>query len=165
MQPSTCTIKHRRYYRTRVKFPCLRYRNDLQVLLQEKLRRLPKVVRADIRCNTGSIILEHPDGPVSIAAVQRLVAESVVNRKHRVSSPPSAGSACPCHSVSNRKNGRKNHVPTPVLFLSGLYILYLFAKNLLTRSLSIATLPPSLPCLPLSPLLYPCLFNGRLWRI
>ncbi|HID01680.1 MAG TPA: heavy metal translocating P-type ATPase, partial [Desulfobacterales bacterium] len=121
-----------------MKFPSLRYRNDLQALLQEKLRRLPKVARADVRCNTGSIIIEHPDGPVSIAAVQRLVAESVVNRKHRGSSLPSAGSACPCHSVSNRKNRCKNHVPTLVLFLSGLYILYLFAKNLLTRSLSIA---------------------------
>lgn len=135
-------IKQSRPYRTRIRFPFLKRRQDLCTAVQVRLLDLEQVGRVQARPASGSVILEHPDGPVDPAMVAALVYKTVEKTPLSPESTPSTGdraaSRCSvCHGGSI--SARKNHVSGPVLLLSGLYILFLFAGSLLTTSVVATT--------------------------
>ncbi len=127
------TIKQSRPYRTRIRFRYLRWRDDLCAAVRKNLLDLPDVTNVRVRSRSGSVIVEHPSGPVVLAEIVNLVRETETDSALAL---PVAGlkRSVPCCSAGSgiKNNTRKNHVSGPVLLLSGLYILYLFGKQLLT---------------------------------
>ncbi|HIQ36625.1 MAG TPA: cation-translocating P-type ATPase [Desulfocapsa sulfexigens] len=127
------TIKHRQPYRTRIRFYRLKRRKQLCTVVQERLLALSGITNVLVRDSSGSVILEHPDGEIALSIILDIVygAESdhtITPESPSVSPAPPAS----CISCSSNNSTQNNHVPGRVLFFSGLYIFYLFAKRLFT---------------------------------
>ncbi|PIE68464.1 MAG: hypothetical protein CSA21_07305 [Deltaproteobacteria bacterium] len=119
-------LRHRIFSRTRVQFPLLRHQKPLCAAVQLRLRQLPGVSDVVVRPRTGSIILSHPEEPVAIEEVVALVAEF----------PAVTASSSPLafRPPQKRDSEKIYHVSGWTLLLTGGYLLYLFAKNLFSRS-------------------------------
>ncbi|MEA2084230.1 MAG: heavy metal translocating P-type ATPase [Thermodesulfobacteriota bacterium] len=148
-------IKHRRPYRTRIRFRYLKWREKLCAAARKKLLELPGVTNVQVRVRSGSVILDHPDGQVALASILDLVfgaaAEVNLASSHRGVRSKKKFLCRICSGNDDIRNkARKNHISGPVLFFSGLYILYLFGKRLFTTaavSTSLAVRLFSLPAL------------------
>lgn len=128
------SIKHRQAYRTRIRFSHLKRRKDLCSVVQGRLLELSGITVVLVRDTSGSVILEHPDGEIALSVIL-----DVINGTHIESINKTPGSQSirskntpSCLSCSNTNSIQKNHVSGRVLLVSGLYILYLFAKRLFT---------------------------------
>jgi cation-transporting P-type ATPase C len=148
-------LRQRQAHRTRIQFPLLRHQASLCRLLEESLRAVAGVSRVEVRARTASIILEHPAAMVRletvIALVNRICADSGPDcRKNDLLACPSTGRGGSCLSCSSQEDSGGHHVSGWTLVLTGLYLIFLFAKRLVTTpvtSTSLALRVFSLPAL------------------
>jgi len=148
-------LRQRQAYRTRIQFPLLRHQACLCRLLEKNLRAVAGVFRAEVRARTGSIILEHPAAMVRLETVitltNRIYADSSRDcRKNDLLASPSTGRGGSCLSCASLEDSGGHHVSGRTLVLTGLYLIFLFAKRLVTTpvtSTSLALRVFSLPAL------------------
>ncbi len=138
-------LRQRQAQRTRIQFPLLRHQACLCRLLEKSLRAVAGVSRAEVRARTGSIILEHPAAMVRletvIALVKRICADSGPDcRKDNLLASPSTGRGRSCLSCSGREESGGHHVSGWTLVLTGLYLIFLFAKRLVTTPVATTSL-------------------------
>ncbi len=127
------SIKQRQTYRTRIKFRRLRRQPGLCRQARLLLLEYPGISAADVRARSGSVILEHPAGPVEIAAVLKIITQAVfLSRKASLSGQDLSTNPRRCEKRGNayRPSDKKNHVSGPTLVAAGLYLLILWARNL-----------------------------------
>nr|WP_320012573.1 cation-translocating P-type ATPase [uncultured Desulfobulbus sp.] len=134
-QPIQHRIRHRTSYRTRIQIPALKGQPGLCQELQGSLRRFAGVDASEVRARSGSVILLHATKWVSLSQVLGHIASLVQQSgSRRVATRIDCGAlAAPRHDRESR-----GHVPGPLLLLSGLYLLYLYAKRM------VSTLSPTL---------------------
>jgi cation-transporting P-type ATPase C len=148
-------VKHRQLYRTRLKLPVLFSRDALCSQIEKLLRELSGVTGVEVHASTGSVILEHPDGLVEIAAVLEIIDEALARPVPQGNSSPvlpTKSTKCRlCGTDRSLKNtDKKNHVSGLVLVASGLYLLYLWMRHLFSASpvpISAVSRVTSLPAL------------------
>lgn len=137
MQAIKYAVKHRRYYRTRIHFPFLRRRAELCIAVEKKLTGISGVTMVKVRSNSGSVIIEHPDGMLPIATIHGNVSKTIAGFQPSPETPYiKPEKSIPCCSCNNKpeKKNRINHVSGPLLIFSGIYILYLLGKSLFTAT-------------------------------
>ena len=128
-------IAHRLPWRTRIQTFRLRWKSEtVRRKIEHQLVELNGIVRADLRPATGSVILEHPGGPIGLDEVFAIIEK---NLSHPL--PPTDSSAnharksklCgQCQTGgSSKKPSAKNHVSGLTLVVSGLYLVYLWMKK------------------------------------
>ena len=153
MQAIKYAVKHRRYYRTRINFPFLRRRAELCIAVEKKLTGISGVTMVKVRSNSGSVIIEHPDGMLPIATIHGNVSKTIAGFQPSPETPYiKPEKSIPCCSCNNKpeKKNRINHVSGPLLIFSGIYILYLLGKSLFTATsvtMTIAARVFSLPAI------------------
>jgi cation-transporting P-type ATPase C len=127
------SIKQRQSYRTRITLPWLRRQPALCRQINTVLRELPGINAVDVRARSGSVILEHPAGPIEMAAVLGIIDHAVsLYRESGVSIRgihPKALRQEP-DGDRPRKSTPKDHVSGLTLVATGIYLLVLWAKNL-----------------------------------
>lgn len=132
MQTVNYFVKHNKSYRTRIFFPFLRSRAGLCAAVNKKIAELPGVVTVQVRSISGSVIIEHPNEIIPITIIHDTVAKKIGEFKYSPEISYIKSEKTPtCNDKSGIKT-RKNHVSPPFLILSGIYIIYLFAKRLFT---------------------------------
>lgn len=128
------SIKHRQPYRTRIRFRHLKWRQELCAVVQKKLLDITGIETVQVRERSGSVIIEHPGGLIALSVILDSMSGAeakgaVENVSYRTIRSKESVSCIRCSR--NNVTG-KNHVSGRVLLISGLYILYLFAKRLFT---------------------------------
>lgn len=143
-------IKQQQPYRTRINFPRLKSRKSLCAVIRKKLRKMPEITTVQVRAATGSVILEHPSTPVNLAIITALVNKDYICAKLTAHQRPvrqKITASC-CIGNASQNNTRKNHVTGFSLLLSGLYIIYLFGKQLFATTSTITTIATPIFTLP-----------------
>ncbi len=100
------------------------------------------VVSVQVRHLTGSIVWEHPEREVPVAWLIEQVETALKKQRQQ---PNAADAHLPAET---KKSSRKYHVSGPTLILSGCYLLYLFAKNLLSAAAAPVSLAARIFSLP-----------------
>ncbi|MGE4560039.1 MAG: heavy metal translocating P-type ATPase [Desulfobulbus sp.] len=124
------SIRQRTGYRTRITFPRLKRQQEKCDQLRRALLGLEGVEDARVRPGTGSVILVHPHHRVALRPLLEQVALALDAAVVPLSSsaPRSERDRRAASAPHNEAGG---HVSGPVLLLSGLYLLYLYAKRVL----------------------------------
>jgi manganese/zinc-transporting P-type ATPase C len=130
-------LRQRQSYRTRVQFFVLRHQAQLCRLLEKGLRGLDGVSRVEVREQTGSIILEHPTVMVRLDLVLAMVTKTCVGsgpggRIHHSISFCQTGNGGTCLSCAAPEDSGRYHVSGATLVVTGLYLVFLFIKRLVT---------------------------------
>jgi manganese/zinc-transporting P-type ATPase C len=144
-------IKHRRPYRTRIIFPRLRRQNDRCALVQASLAALPGVSVVQVRPASGAAIVEHPAQAIPIRDIITATAAAMVHSSAAAADPVhrrSLAAPRPGTSKPGKREARHAHIPGPILLLSGLYLVYLSFKRLVTAAGTAALAPTPLLSLP-----------------
>ncbi len=118
-------------YRTRITFSCLKQRQERCDLVRKALMRLEGVEDARVRPRTGSVILVHPRHSVDLCLLLDQVASVRTLGAAPGSSPPPPSRERGRRADAGPQNEPDGHVSGPVLLLSGLYLLSLYAKRML----------------------------------
>ena len=134
-------IAHSLPWRTRIRTFSLRKKSKtVRREIEHQLGELNGIVRVDVQPCTGSVILEHPGGPVAMGEVFEIIKKALCqslqeancsskNEQTRLQDEKS--SLCGrCRTANNlKKSGAKNHVSGLTLVASGLYLLFLWVKK------------------------------------
>ena len=128
------SVKHRQAYRTRVRFCHLKRCQDLCAVIEKRLLDVSGITSVLVRNTSGSVIIEHPDGKVALSTIFDIVISAQSDGLIQTPSQQASKSthSASCISCSSNSSTQNNHVSGKVLLVSGLYILYLFAKRLFT---------------------------------
>lgn len=148
-------------WRARIKIPALKRKKQLSDRITARLLEIPAVSAARVRMPTGSLILEHRNGPVDFDKVIQLIEEQFLLYQ---------SNAAKAHEISGNthrpsKDVEKAHVSGPVLLISGIYLLYLWIRRLFAPAKPDVLLSPvsrilSLPALTAIFLSLPILKKG-----
>ncbi len=118
-------LAHRLSWRARIKIPVLKGKKHLADKITARLLEMPAVTAAIIRMPTGSLILEHCNGPVNLDEVMQLIEKQLLlyqfneAKAHEISD----------NTCRQSKDVEKAHVSGPVLLISGIYLLYLWIRR------------------------------------
>lgn len=136
--PLRSILKHRRPYRTRIVFPHLKGREERCAAIRKVFSQLAGVDGVQVRSRSGSVILEHPRGPVSLATLLQAAASASLlpTTVPETAGPDGSGVCCSSRTAGKRQDAPR-HVSGLVLATSGVYLLFLFARRLF-----VAALPP-----------------------
>ncbi len=124
-------IRQAKPFRTRIQYPALRHKPACCQHIETLLAPLDGVVGVEVRPETGSIILVHPNQPIKIRTISTLVQDQhPVLQKLRSAKPLQKaralqGAACP------EQADKTFHVSGATLIISGLYMGWLMVKRVL----------------------------------
>lgn len=141
-------LRQRTAYRTRITLPCL-WREPLRCEhVRTSLLSLDGVADIQVRSGSGSVIVLHPQGPIDLDDLLARIALAVQGVPAPSSKALSRRHSCDCLVNQASPGESRGHVSGPVLFLSGLYVLYLYAKRLFLALTPTITAPTRLLTLP-----------------
>ncbi len=128
--PLSHRIRQHTSYRTRITVPCLRRKPQRCDHVSRDLVSLTGVDNVQVRSSSGSVILEHPEGPIDPGFVLTRIARilDVVPDGPAPHPPHHSGCGCITGPAAQRTEPR-GHVSGSILLLSGLYLLFLYAKR------------------------------------
>lgn len=118
-------LAHRLSWRARIKIPVLKGKKHLADKITARLLEMPAATAAIIRMPTGSLILEHCNGPVNLDEVMQLIEKQLLlYQSNEAKAHEISGNTC-----RQSKDVEKTHVSGPVLLISGIYLLYLWIRR------------------------------------
>ena len=129
-------IRQAKPFRTRIQFERFRGQPRCCNFMTEKLAGFPGVMHVEVRPKTGSVILAHPDTPVSVSEVVEMVT-GLARRLDALEVTTGASSATAC-SPAPGQGDLPGHRSGIALVFSGIYLGSLIFRRL------IALQPPAM---------------------
>ena len=129
-------IAHCLPWRTRIRIVRLREKSrTVSREIERQLEELDNIVLAEVRSSTGSIILKHPDGLITLDNVFITIEKALDQLPQAADYSPDqdvkSGLCGQCYTGNNlKKAGVTSHVSGLTLVVSGLYLLYLWMRKL-----------------------------------
>ncbi len=113
-------IEHRLPRRSRIRLLALKQKKSLAQQVSDALVHIPGISSAEIRLNTGSVVLLHEAdfGLESVRAMLEKDFPHICGSENRACAVKEK--SCPSYS------GKESHVPGPILAISGIYMLGLW---------------------------------------
>jgi len=118
------SIEHHLPWRSRIRIPSLKKRKQLAKKIADALVCIPGISSAEVRLETGSVILLH-GSPDSLESVRKMLEKEFPDTCCSQKKSCTAGKKDlhPCVS-------KESHVPAPILAVSGVYMLMLWIRGL-----------------------------------
>ncbi|MBF0377737.1 MAG: cation-translocating P-type ATPase [Desulfamplus sp.] len=135
------TIEHHISWRSRIKVLALKNNKQLAEQIAEVLVDIPEISFAEVRLETGSIIILHESSPIVLESIREIVKKEFPDIFKLENSD--FGSACSVKAKKYLKKDAKkddclacskeSHVPAPILAVSGVYMFTLWIGRLFFR--------------------------------
>ena len=141
-------LRQRTFHRTRITLSCLWREPSRCAHVRASLSHLAGAADIQVRPNSGSVIVLHPQGPVDLEDLLARIAQAVQEKAALAPMAPPHRQGCGCLTGPASPDEPRGHVSGPVLFLSGLYLLYLYVKRMFLALAPTVAAPTRLLTLP-----------------
>jgi len=141
-------IRQRTAFRTRLTVGCLWREPQRCAYVRGQLLALTGAVEVQVRAESGSVIVLHPQGPLDLGDLLARIARALRTVPAPSLPAPPHRQGCGCTTCPAEGREARGHVPGPILVLSGLYLLYLYAKRVFLALAPVAAAPARILTLP-----------------